>query len=77
MLKWEKILDKRGNLYYLCSVTKKQRAMKWIVEVKAKSENGKLITLISTFDKKYQCEAYVRGVRQIIEILDYVIKNNK
>lgn len=47
--------------------------MKWAVEVRAKAENGKLITLTSVFNKKYQCEAYIKGVKEIATILDYVI----
>lgn len=47
--------------------------MKWAVRIKAKTENGKLITLTSVFNKKYQCEAYVKGAKEIVTVLEYVI----
>lgn len=47
--------------------------MKWTVEIKAKCENGKLIVLTATFNKRYQCEAYVKGASQIVTVLDYII----
>ena len=36
--------------------------MKWTVKVKRKCDDGKIITLTSSFQKKYQCDAYIRGV---------------
>lgn len=66
---------KRGVLWYLCSVTK-NKAM-YTVIVNAKTTEGKKIILRQTLKTKRACEFFVKGAREIVEVVDYSITKTK
>lgn len=67
---------KRGVLWYLYSVIKKNKVM-YTVIVNAKTTEGKKIILRQTLKTKRACEFFVKGAREIVEIVDYSITKTK
>ena len=70
------LLDKGDLLYYLYSVIKKNKAM-YTVIANAKTTEGKKIILRQTLKTKRACELFVKGAREIIEVVDYSITKVK
>lgn len=70
------LLDKGDFLYYLHDVIKKTKAM-YTVIANAKTAEGKKIILRQTLKTKKACEFFVKGAREIVEIVDYSITKTK
>ena len=70
------LLDKGDFLYYLYNVIKKNKAM-YTVIANAKTTEGKKIILRQTFKTKRACELFVKGAKEIIEVVDYSITKVK
>lgn len=49
----------------------------YTVIVNAKTTEGKKIILRQTLKTKRECELYVKGAREIVEIVDYSITKTK
>ena len=62
--------------YYLYSVIKKNKVMHTVI-VNAKTTEGKKIILRQTLKTKRACEFFVKGAREIVEVVDYSITKTK
>lgn len=70
------LLGKGDFLHYLYSVIKKNKVM-YTVIVNAKTTEGKKIILRQTLKTKRACEFFVKGAREIVEVVDYSITKTK